>query len=299
LIPGPGGPGARRRSAPLCRPGSTHPRLAAAAQAVPPLGAATQRRLGPLHPARVREARRGPTAPRLRYLRFQRPCVLWAFILTQAPDVPDRGTQPRPTPAETVLTTSNWLAELRGPRAHTPPARPSGRRLALPRRVGRRPGVAARLLLGRGAVAQAQFLLPFRSSFSGEARAERDPERGHRFYCIHRENTPVAKMVNVPKTRRTFCKKCGKHQPHKVTQYKKGKDSLYAQGKRRYDRKQSGYGGQTKPIFRKKAKTTKKIVLRLECVEPNCRSKRMLAIKRCKHFELGGDKKRKGQVIQF
>lgn len=28
-------------------------------------------------------------------------------------------------------------------------------------------------------------------------------------------------------------------------------------------------------------------------MEPNCRSKRMLAIKRCKHFELGGDKKRK------
>uniref|UniRef100_A0A3B4TL86 60S ribosomal protein L36a n=1 Tax=Seriola dumerili TaxID=41447 RepID=A0A3B4TL86_SERDU len=104
-------------------------------------------------------------------------------------------------------------------------------------------------------------------------------------------------MVNVPKTRRTYCKKCKKHQPHKVTQYKKGKDSLYAQGKRRYDRKQSGYGGQTKPIFRKKAKTTKKIVLRLECVEPNCRSKRMLAIKRCKHFELGGDKKRKASVI--
>uniref|UniRef100_A0A674A7Z5 60S ribosomal protein L36a n=1 Tax=Salmo trutta TaxID=8032 RepID=A0A674A7Z5_SALTR len=105
--------------------------------------------------------------------------------------------------------------------------------------------------------------------------------------------------VNVPKTRRTYCKKCKRHQLHKVTQYKKGKDSLYAQGKRRYDRKQSGYGGQTKPIFRKKAKTTKKIVLRLECVEPNCRAKRMVPIKRCKHFELGGDKKRKGQVIQF
>ncbi|KAF3814624.1 hypothetical protein GH733_016902 [Mirounga leonina] len=51
----------------------------------------------------------------------------------------------------------------------------------------------------------------------------------------------LTNMVNVPKTRRTFCKKCGKHQPHKVTQYKKGKDSLYAQGKRRYDRKQRGY----------------------------------------------------------
>ncbi|XP_022353686.1 60S ribosomal protein L36a-like [Enhydra lutris kenyoni] len=100
-------------------------------------------------------------------------------------------------------------------------------------------------------------------------------------------------MVNVPK--RTFCKKRGKHQPHKMTRYKKGKDSLYAQAKQHYDRKRSGYGEQTKPIFQKKAKTTKKIVLRLECVDCICRSKRMLAIKRCKHFELGGDKKRKGQ----
>ncbi|XP_055984100.1 60S ribosomal protein L36a-like [Sorex fumeus] len=91
-------------------------------------------------------------------------------------------------------------------------------------------------------------------------------------------------MVNVLKTHQTFCKKCGKHQLHKITQYKKGKDSLYAQGKRHYDRKQSGYRDQTKLIFRKKAKTTKKIVLRLECIEPNCTSKRMLVIKRCKHF---------------
>ncbi|XP_058703403.1 large ribosomal subunit protein eL42 isoform X1 [Poecile atricapillus] len=145
------------------------------------------------------------------------------------------------------------------------------------------------------------------SAFSPGRRHRRDGECGS-WAGLHppasapglrRAGLPALRWVNVPKTRRTYCKKCGKHQPHKVTQYKKGKDSLYAQGKRRYDRKQSGYGGQTKPIFRKKAKTTKKIVLRLECVEPNCRSKRMLAIKRCKHFELGGDKKRKGQVIQF
>merc|ERR1712004_460083 len=98
----------------------------------------------------------------------------------------------------------------------------------------------------------------------------------------------LANMVNVPKTRKTFCKgtKCRKHTMHKVTQYKTGKASLYAQGKRRYDRKQSGYGGQTKTIFHKKAKTTRKIVLRMECQE-------------CKHFELGGDKKKKGQMIQF
>ncbi|TKC47961.1 hypothetical protein EI555_016559 [Monodon monoceros] len=56
--------------------------------------------------------------------------------------------------------------------------------------------------------------------------------------------TPLtAKMVNAPKTRMTFCKKCGKHQPHNVIQYKKGKNPLYAQGKRLYDQKQSGYGG--------------------------------------------------------
>lgn len=101
-------------------------------------------------------------------------------------------------------------------------------------------------------------------------------------------------MVNIPKTKKTFCpaKECRKHSLHKVTQYKKGKDSLYAQGKRRYDMKQSGFGGQTKPVFHKKAKTTKKIVLRLQC--GICKKIQQHTIKRCKHFEIGGDKKQKG-----
>ena len=65
-------------------------------------------------------------------------------------------------------------------------------------------------------------------------------------------------MVNVPKERKTFCAgpKCRKHTMHKVTQYKSGKASPFAQGRRRYDRKQQGFGGQTKPVFHKKAKTT-------------------------------------------
>ncbi|KAI8465065.1 MAG: hypothetical protein J3K34DRAFT_525687 [Monoraphidium minutum] len=88
------------------------------------------------------------------------------------------------------------------------------------------------------------------------------------------EPIPARAPVNVPKTKKAFCKGCKKHMTMKVTQYKTGKASLYAQGKRRYDRKQSGFGGQTKPVFHKKAKTTKKI--------------------RCKHFEIGGDKKTKG-----
>lgn len=45
------------------------------------------------------------------------------------------------------------------------------------------------------------------------------------------------------------------------------------------------------------AKTTKKIVLRMECSD--CKYRKQIPLKRCKHFELGGDKKRKGQMIQF
>ncbi|KAE8803612.1 60S ribosomal protein L36a [Hordeum vulgare] len=119
------------------------------------------------------------------------------------------------------------------------------------------------------------------------------PEREARRSSI----SSAVKMVNVPKTKKTYCKnkECKKHTLHKVTQYKKGKDSLSAQGKRRYDRKQSGYGGQTKPVFHKKAKTTKKIVLKLQC--QSCKHYSQRAIKRCKHFEIGGDKKGKGTSL--
>lgn len=68
-------------------------------------------------------------------------------------------------------------------------------------------------------------------------------------------------------------------------------------GKQCWDRRQSDYGEQTKTILQKKAETIEKIVQK--CVEPNYRSKRMPAIKRCKHFELGRGNKRKGQPIQF
>ena len=70
--------------------------------------------------------------------------------------------------------------------------------------------------------------------------------------CICINNSFFLLQVNVPKQRRTFCKKCKVHKLHKVTQYKKSKERKAAQGRRRYDRKQQGFGGQTKPIFRKK-----------------------------------------------
>lgn len=68
--------------------------------------------------------------------------------------------------------------------------------------------------------------------------------------------------MNVPKQRRTFCKKCKCHKLHKVTQYKKSKERSASQGRRRYDRKQQGFGGQTKPIFRKKVR----ILNRNQCI---------------------------------
>ena len=102
-------------------------------------------------------------------------------------------------------------------------------------------------------------------------------------------------MVHVPKTLKSYCKKAKKHTLHKVSQYKTGKASLTAQGKRRYDMKQKGFGGQTKPIFRKKAKNTKKIVLKLECSQTKKRSFRV--IKRCKVFILGKKEKKSGDVL--
>ena len=102
-------------------------------------------------------------------------------------------------------------------------------------------------------------------------------------------------------------------------------------GKRRYDNKQAGFGGQTKPAFHKKgrppppspgqtsaaprvpsahcpgrrraqphlpcccqAKTTKKITLRLTCTA--CKTVRLKPIKRSKHFEIC-DKKPKGKSL--
>ena len=102
-------------------------------------------------------------------------------------------------------------------------------------------------------------------------------------------------MVHIPKTIRTYNWKAKKHTVHKVSQYKAGKKNELAQGDRRYIMKQKGFGGQTKPIFRKKAKNTKKIVLKLECT--TTKSKQFRVIKRCKTFILGKKDSVKGQVM--
>eukprot|EP00766_Chilomastix_caulleryi_P002754 gnl/Chilomastix_caulleri/3769.p1 GENE.gnl/Chilomastix_caulleri/3769~~gnl/Chilomastix_caulleri/3769.p1 ORF type:complete len:105 (+),score=15.80 gnl/Chilomastix_caulleri/3769:28-342(+) len=104
-------------------------------------------------------------------------------------------------------------------------------------------------------------------------------------------------MVNIPKLRRTFCPHHKHHAEHQITQYRKSEESIHSQGRRRYDRKQRGFGGQTKPIFKKKAKTTKKIVLRLKCKE--CKRVHFWVVSRAKKFELGAPRKSKGKQVVF
>ena len=71
--------------------------------------------------------------------------------------------------------------------------------------------------------------------------------------------------MKVPKSITTYCPKCGKHTEHNVSLYKTGRTRALAEGNRRYDRKNEGYGGQRDPRQRKTAKTTKKQLLMLKC----------------------------------
>lgn len=104
-------------------------------------------------------------------------------------------------------------------------------------------------------------------------------------------------MVNVPKIRKSFCPKCDVHKEMKVSIYKAGKRNPNRQGERRYRIKQAGFGGQTKPVLKRKAKVTKKPVLKLECKD--CHSKVMKVIHRAKHVILSNEKKVKGQALTY
>ncbi|EZQ06940.1 MULTISPECIES: 50S ribosomal protein L44e [Acidianus] len=73
--------------------------------------------------------------------------------------------------------------------------------------------------------------------------------------------------MKVPKTMRVYCPKCKTYTDHSVSQYKSGKRRTIAEGQRRYDRKNIGYGGKRKPEQHKFAKVTKKVVLDLKCTK--------------------------------
>ena len=66
--------------------------------------------------------------------------------------------------------------------------------------------------------------------------------------------------------------------------YKKGKERMLNQGRRRVERKKRGYGSFPKEIFHKNAKINKKSLPILECTE--CGNKHYAKSYRVKRFEL-------------
>ena len=62
-----------------------------------------------------------------------------------------------------------------------------------------------------------------------------------------------------------YCPRCKSYTIHDLSTYKKGKDRSMAQGTRRIDRKNKGYGSFPRAIQKRFAKTTKKTVLKWKC----------------------------------
>ncbi|ORD95110.1 LSU ribosomal protein L44E [Enterospora canceri] len=104
-------------------------------------------------------------------------------------------------------------------------------------------------------------------------------------------------MVNVPKEKKHYCRTCNTHTSNKISLYKKSRDNPQREGNRRYRLKQKGFGGQTKPILRRKAKNTKKPVLKLKCTK--CQHVQMKPLHRAKQTIISNEKKVKGAALTF
>merc|ERR1711879_238990 len=87
-----------------------------------------------------------------------------------------------------------------------------------------------------------------------------------------------------PNHKNAFCRSCRTYKPHGVSVEKSRKACDQKQGQRRYLLKNTGYKGQTKPVFKKKAKQSKKIVLKLTCSV--CKKARQQCLGRSKRFQL-------------
>ncbi|BCU68551.1 50S ribosomal protein L44e [Sulfolobales archaeon HS-7] len=71
--------------------------------------------------------------------------------------------------------------------------------------------------------------------------------------------------MKVPKSVNTYCPKCREYTEHEIRLYRGGKRRNLAEGQRRYDRKNEGYGSTRKPIPKRFAKVTKKQLLLYRC----------------------------------
>lgn len=112
-------------------------------------------------------------------------------------------------------------------------------------------------------------------------------------------NSNPTSMVNVPKTHRlsvksvTSTNSTKRHSTRRARIICMPRESSMMTGSR------VAMMGRLSRFSGKRLKRSRRLCWCLECTEPSCRSKRMLATKRCKPLELAWDMKRKGQAIQF
>ena len=90
--------------------------------------------------------------------------------------------------------------------------------------------------------------------------------------------------MKYPRTINRYCPKCRSHTKHNVSLYKKGKERMMNQGRRRVERKKKGYGSFPKEIFHRNAKLNKRSTPLLEC--PKCGKKQYAKSYRVKRLEL-------------
>lgn len=73
--------------------------------------------------------------------------------------------------------------------------------------------------------------------------------------------------MRIVKQSRKYCPKCNKPTIQAISIYKAGKQRNSALGARHHAEDKKGYGGQKFPELKRKAKTTKKQVLKYKCKE--------------------------------
>lgn len=71
--------------------------------------------------------------------------------------------------------------------------------------------------------------------------------------------------MKFPKRIVRHCPRCNGHTEHSVALYKAGKRRSMAEGQRRYEAKQRGYGSKRRPEQKRFAKVNKKVLVRLTC----------------------------------
>ena len=90
--------------------------------------------------------------------------------------------------------------------------------------------------------------------------------------------------MKMPKQKRIYCPRCNEHTDHKVSIYKKGKDSSMVRGKLRFERKKKGYGSKPKPVQHNQCKLNKKTRPMYKCSK--CGFIVMGKAQRLKKFEI-------------